>query len=117
LGADSTGSRRTLIDAYLEQGDNWIEELGAAIRAGDHGQVRLITHTLSSSSELLGALALAELLTHLGALVGPEHVEHVDLAPVATRVFCEYVRVAAVLRALRDSPTGPSPSPQAGSHR
>jgi PAS domain S-box-containing protein len=114
MGADSPSSRWDVIDAYLEQGDGWVGDLSAAARLGDADRVRLITHTLGSSSALLGALVLAQLLTDVGTLA---RTDQVDLKPATARAVAEYQRVAADLRAIRDTPLRHDPTSVAGTLR
>ena len=100
MGATSLESRLSLIEAYLEQADAWIPELITAGRDGDTERVRTIAHTLGSSSALLGAQPLADLLAETGRLA---RAGHDDLVPSVTAVANEYRMVSMVLRANHDA--------------
>jgi hypothetical protein len=96
MGATSTSSRHALIEAYLEQADTWIHDLAVAAKKNDTDRVRTITHTLGSSSALLGAQPLAELLAKAGqaARAGAN-----DLITPVAEVEYEYRLVSMVLQA------------------
>jgi HPt (histidine-containing phosphotransfer) domain-containing protein len=102
MGADSAEQRRDLVQAYLEQGDGWIDQLDAAASTGDGEQAHRIAHALSSSSALIGALPLVERLQQISKL----HTERAVLASAVAGARTEYQRVAAQLRS-EYSPLGP----------
>jgi HPt (histidine-containing phosphotransfer) domain-containing protein len=104
MGGTSAETRRNLIEAYLEQGDAWIPELTAAAESGDLDRIRVITHTLGSSSALLGAQPLADLLTEAGRIA---RTEGADLVPAVTAARDEYRMVSMVLSANQEALTDP----------
>lgn len=87
--------RRSLIEAFLEQGDAWIVDLVDAARAGDPGGVATASHALRSSSGMLGAAELARLLGEAERLArdggGP-------LEPAALAASRAYDRAASAFR-------------------
>jgi HPt (histidine-containing phosphotransfer) domain-containing protein len=95
MGADTAAGRQDLIQAYLEQGDAWIEQLAAAAQHGDGAQAHRIAHALHSSSALIGALPLVGLLDQIATRTVTESA---GLRPVVAATVAEYQRVAAVLR-------------------
>ena len=105
MGATSAQTRRDLVEAYLEQADAWIPELAAAAQAGDRERIRVITHTLGSSSALLGAQPLADLLTEAGRRA---RTEGTDLVTAVAAAQDEYRLVAMVLNANQEALTGPA---------
>jgi PAS domain S-box-containing protein len=100
MGATSAPSRHALIEAYLDQADVWIRDLVVAGRRNDRAKVRTIAHTLGSSSALLGAQPLADLLERAGQAAREEDADL--LTPVA-EVEYEYRLVSMVLRANYES--------------
>jgi CheY-like chemotaxis protein len=107
VGAQSSAQ---LIEAYLEQADPWIGDLVAAADHGNVYRVGQIAHTLGSSSALLGAQTLADLLAVAERLARSDPPDLDRLVSTASSVAVEYDRVSAALRAERSSPTIPSPA-------
>jgi hypothetical protein len=104
MGADSPDGRQMLIDAYLEQAGGWVGDLLPVAQRGDRERIRMIAHTLASSSALLGAHRLAELLSESGRVArtdGPPGSS--ELVEAARQVTAEYARVAALLEGIRSS--------------
>jgi CheY-like chemotaxis protein len=99
LGDAGPATRRAVLDSYLAQGAGWIDELVAAAHRGDGGIVARVAHTLQSSSRVVGAVRLAELLrtAELAVRDGGELASHA--APIQS----EYDRVAAALETLREN--------------
>jgi CheY-like chemotaxis protein len=103
MGAESPEATADLVEAYLEQGATWMADLTVAARRADLAQIRMIAHTLGSSSLLLGAQRLADLLTEAGRIARhegePQH-DQVGLVLSADAVTGEYRRVDGELRAV-----------------
>jgi CheY-like chemotaxis protein/HPt (histidine-containing phosphotransfer) domain-containing protein len=96
LGGDAE-VRETLVRSYLEEGTAQIPELSAAAASDDRVSVRRIAHHLRSSSAVLGAVPLAELLR---SLEDDARAATGDLAPAARVVAAEYQRVTEALGSL-----------------
>jgi signal transduction histidine kinase/DNA-binding response OmpR family regulator/HPt (histidine-containing phosphotransfer) domain-containing protein len=96
LGGDAE-VRETLVGSYLEEGAAQIPELSAAAASDDRVSVRRIAHHLRSSSAVLGAVPLAELLR---SLEDDARAATGDLAPAARVVAAEYERVTEALSPL-----------------
>jgi HPt (histidine-containing phosphotransfer) domain-containing protein len=97
LGDAGPATRRAVLDSYLDQGAGWIGELVAAAAGADGETVAGIAHTLQSSSRIVGAVTLADLLRDAEAAAR----SGAELGPLATAVESEYHRVAAELETLR----------------
>jgi PAS domain S-box-containing protein len=102
MGADSPEGRRMLIDAYVEQATGWVSGLVDDAGAGEYERIRMIAHTLGSSSALLGAFRLAEILAECGRVAreltsAPEAALAAQLMSATRAAGSEYVRVAAAL--------------------
>jgi HPt (histidine-containing phosphotransfer) domain-containing protein len=98
MGDPSSENQVEVIDIYLGQSHGWSSELHVAAHAGDLAEVQRTAHALCSSSALLGADRLAELLADIGRLARSGHT---DLASAGTAIMTEYERVAAELQAHR----------------
>ncbi|HEY0358067.1 MAG TPA: PAS domain S-box protein, partial [Mycobacteriales bacterium] len=98
LGDAGRATRRAVLDSYLDQGAGWIGELVTAAHAGGHDIVARIAHTMRSSSEIVGARRLADLLR---AAEEAGRTRTGDLVVGAVAIEAEYHRVAAALRRLR----------------
>jgi HPt (histidine-containing phosphotransfer) domain-containing protein len=94
MGADTAAGHRDLVEAYLEQGDGWSDQLGDAAATGDGEQAHRIAHAFGSSSVLIGARPLVTLLQQLSGTA----TEPAGLAAAIAAVRAEYQRVAVVLR-------------------
>ena len=97
-----------LIDAYVEQATGWVGGLVDDAIGRDYERIRMIAHTLGSSSALLGAFRLAELLAESGRLArecgsSPSPSASDALVTAARSVGLEYVRVASALDEERRS--------------
>ena len=84
-----------LVSSYVVEACLYLDQLAAAVGVADAPAVRWVAHTWSSSSAVLGADALAELLreTETAALEAPE-----TLSVLVERIEDEHERVAAFLR-------------------
>jgi PAS domain S-box-containing protein len=98
LGDSGPATRRAVLDSYLDQGAGWVGELITAAHRGDGDAVGRITHTMKSSSKIVGARRLADLL-HDAEEAG--RIGTGDLAAHAAAIEAEYQRVAVALEALR----------------
>ena len=87
-----------LVGTFLEEAPRMIEQLIAAMAAGDAEQFRRVAHSLKSNSQTFGAMRLGELARGL-ELAGVEKVIAEDAAAVAT-LAAEYQRVARELQGL-----------------
>jgi two-component system chemotaxis response regulator CheY len=100
FGGHEPGLRESLLDSYLQQSGAQIAELVVAALDDDRGTVARLAHTVRSSSALLGATVLAQLL---------EEAEQVavggsaDLTERGQRIQAEYERVAATMTELQAS--------------
>jgi two-component system sensor histidine kinase/response regulator len=97
LAAAGDDLRRELLCSYLEQGRLQIPELQSAAEDGEPATVRRIAHSLRSSSALLGALPLAELLANAENAVRNGNN---DLIPIATSIVTEYARVQKAMTSM-----------------
>lgn len=64
-----------LMATYLDEGTHHLDDLGAAVDAGDTVASRRLAHSLKSSSAALGALLLAELLARLERVTDPTELQ------------------------------------------
>lgn len=110
LGDVGPEVQAALLDAYVQSGAA-VADLATAARAGDAGTVRVLAHTLRSSSAWLGALSLAELL---GEAETAARDGATTLAPIAERIEAEHQRVLPALTRLL-GPTDPNSSRAADS--
>jgi HPt (histidine-containing phosphotransfer) domain-containing protein len=97
VGADFV---KELVDTFLEDAPNMLDDLRGALAAGDADRFRRAAHTLKSNSNTFGALGL-------GAIARELEVSGLDRAragadPLA-RLMQEYSRVAETLKELRDA--------------
>jgi CheY-like chemotaxis protein/anti-sigma regulatory factor (Ser/Thr protein kinase)/HPt (histidine-containing phosphotransfer) domain-containing protein len=95
---DTDGNLRAeLVRTYLLDGVHHLTKLGEAIASGDTATSAICAHTLRSTSALLGALTLAELLqrTEVAAMTSPA-----DLDGLIALVEAEYARVTQRLEQL-----------------
>jgi hypothetical protein len=98
LGAAQSGLRQELLEAYLFQSGPHIEELVAAAQRSDLRTVQRLAHLMRSSSALLGAFGLADLLgvAEEAARSGFGN----DLRQVSAAILREYVRVESDMTKL-----------------
>ena len=97
VGSDPQKIRRHL-DAYLEQTEQLIEELGRAVADGDGEEVRRLSHKAKGASGMVGADRLAEEAARLeGLAIGGDHGSWGGALEVLTRAFNEMrASVAAI---------------------
>jgi HPt (histidine-containing phosphotransfer) domain-containing protein len=100
FGDSEPDLRGSLLGRYLQQGGDAIAELVVAALDDDGTAVARLAHTVRSSSALLGATVLADLLeeTEQVALSGAG-----DLAARGRRIQAEYERVTVAMAALQTS--------------
>jgi len=92
---DADGSmREELILTYLEESGAQVSSLLAAAAAGDRATIASVGHSLRSTSELLGACLLRDLLEQLEDIARGESG---PLSPLASMVAAEHARFAAAL--------------------
>ena len=103
MGADTAQERLDLVQAYLEQSDGWIDQLGSLASGSDGEQAHRIAHALCSSSELIGAVPLVTLLRQISKV----STEPTGLAVAIAAARTEYRRVAVVLRTEYQLPPAP----------
>jgi len=89
--------RDEIVGTYLDEGDRQTVSLSAAARAGRGAEVAAIAHSLRSSSALLGADPLRDLLLQIeqAARTPPD-----SCVPLARLVEAEYARVKTTLTRL-----------------
>jgi HPt (histidine-containing phosphotransfer) domain-containing protein len=92
---------RELIDSYLSDSAEQLPELVRGCEAVDATRVLKIAHSLRSSSGLLGAVHLVELLQEAEQAARGTAAE---LPAIALRVRIEHARVRAALLDVRDRP-------------
>ena len=67
-----------LIEAYLDDSPNLINEMKTALQQNDHTTFRRAAHTLKSSSASLGAMSLSEISKELEMIGKSEDLNQVD---------------------------------------
>jgi HPt (histidine-containing phosphotransfer) domain-containing protein len=102
---DPQGASRLLqrvVAAYVGSADRLLSQLDQAERAGDAAGIRMVAHTLKSSSASVGASQLAQVCAEVEALVrdhgvvpevatGLQHLRrHLSEALVALSVFADH---------------------------
>ena len=98
IGAGDPAILVDLIASYLDEASGQVREIEQAGRAGDAATVAAVAHSLKSSSAVLGATGLADLLKRAELLARAESPEYPALVEPILR---EYARAADALRALR----------------
>jgi HPt (histidine-containing phosphotransfer) domain-containing protein len=91
IGDEGAEMRRALWDSYRQDGDPQVALLSAAAAANDAATVSRLAHGLKSSSAILGARPLAELLQQTEDAA---HAGTTRLVALARLVAAEYGRVA-----------------------
>jgi HPt (histidine-containing phosphotransfer) domain-containing protein len=100
LGDGDMQIRGEIISSYLTDAEDYLGRLGDAAVSGDTVTAGLCAHTLRSTSALLGALDLAELLQQTEDLAAASR--SADLVASAALVESEYQRVRGSLLQRRD---------------
>jgi HPt (histidine-containing phosphotransfer) domain-containing protein len=89
-----------LIDTFLEDAPNMLQELQRALDAGDTEAFRRTAHSLKSNCKTFGALALAERARELEYLGREDRLG--DVGGKLEQLAIEYDQVASALKSLRD---------------
>jgi CheY-like chemotaxis protein len=84
-----------VIKAFESSAARLLPQLHEAQRAGDHGGVRHVAHTLKSSSASIGAVKLSQLCAEIESMIRNSQVEKLD-----DRIAAMSVEVEIVLKAL-----------------
>ncbi len=92
--------RDDLIGSYLADGEIQVGRLLQAVRTGDRTTAGVCAHTLRSTSALVGAATLAELLQQTEDFARVSPADPIGMAAVAVRVEAEYARVSRSLLLL-----------------
>ena len=97
---DPTGQNRLLervLLAFQASAARLMPQLEAARLADDRATIRLVAHTLKSSSASIGALALSQVSAHVEALIRAENGDDLSAPLDALRAALD-----ASLRAIQD---------------
>jgi CheY-like chemotaxis protein len=95
---DPQGTNQLLsrvIKAFESSAARLLPQLHEAQRAGDHGGVRHVAHTLKSSSASIGAVKLSQLCAEIESMIRTSQVEKLD-----DRIAAMSAEVEIVLQAL-----------------
>lgn len=97
-----------VLAAYLGSLDRYLAELGPARQAGDARAVKLIAHSLKSSSHHVGAVEFAELCATLERGLAGAGLEDAGVDALLARLLVEAPRVrAAVEQASQEAAARP----------
>jgi HPt (histidine-containing phosphotransfer) domain-containing protein len=100
---DPSGANRLIarvVDAYRGSAEKLVPQLRDAMARGDHAGVRLVAHTLKSSSQNVGASQLALLCASVEAMVRTGETTGLE---EAVRALCvEVDRAVAALGQLQE---------------
>jgi len=99
VGPDSSGILVELINSYLQETPKVIQSMQAASAQGDFTLLRLLAHTLKSSSATLGAITLANLCKDLE--ISCQEVAPMHLPEKVALLAMEFTRVEAALEVER----------------
>jgi HPt (histidine-containing phosphotransfer) domain-containing protein len=100
---DPSGSNRLIeriVEAYRGSADKLVPQLRESLARGDHAAVRMVAHTLKSSSQNIGASRLAQLCAAVEAMVRTDQVDGLDTA--VTALCAEVDRAVEALGGLRE---------------
>jgi HPt (histidine-containing phosphotransfer) domain-containing protein len=98
VGGD-TAFLAEMIDTYLADSPQLLDDLGRAVAAEDAELLRRVAHSLKSNSEGFGAMALAAIARRLEELGKAKALE--GAAALLAEATAEYERVQAALRVAR----------------
>ena len=98
-GVDAREFLLETIDDYLEETPKFLEEIRVAFSENNLKPLRLLVHTLSSSSATLGASKLATLCTQLEIMVVSEMWE--EITEQISKIEAEYENVKTALMEKR----------------
>ena len=99
---DGTNLVSNIINIYIDQSSGLLGELTEAARKKDVESVRLITHTLKSSSENVGATSLAELCRNLEKVCMKGRIDEV----LVHQIYQSYSEVDRALKVVLDNVNG-----------
>jgi CheY-like chemotaxis protein len=88
-----------LIDSFLEDAPQMLEDLGRYLEEGDAAGVQRIAHSLKSNAADLGAVALGELCKELESASRAGGLDGAD--DLVSQIVDEYDRLAGALRTVR----------------
>ena len=88
-----------LIDAYLEDSPNLLQQMREAIAPGNFKAMKDAAHTLKSSSASLGAIALSKLCQQLENVGRSPSISTKDASAMVSQIESEYERVKLALQA------------------
>jgi len=91
---DGSNLVNNIINIYIDQSSDLLAELTDAARKKDVESVRLITHTLKSSSINVGALTLAELCRNVEKTCGKGNIDEILL----NQIYQSYSEVDSALK-------------------
>ena len=91
---------KELVDTFLEDAPNMLDDLRRALAAGDADRFRRAAHSLKSNSNTFGAVSLGAIARDL-EVNGLERAR--GNADPLGHLLQEYSRVAETLRELRDA--------------
>jgi HPt (histidine-containing phosphotransfer) domain-containing protein len=101
---DPRGANRLIarvVEAYRGSADKLLPQIRDAVARGDHAGVRLVAHTLKSSSENVGARQLAQLCSAVEAMARSGQV--VGLEASVDALCAEVERAVEALGQLEEA--------------
>lgn len=99
---DGSNLVNNIINIYIDQSSDLLAELTDAARKKDVESVRLITHTLKSSSINVGALTLAELCRNVEKTSGKGNIDEILL----NQIYQSYAEVDGALKDVLNNVKG-----------
>ena len=99
IGEHDSGLLVEVIDNYLADSPQLLQAIVKAVGKGNRNELKQSTHTLRSTSAMLGATALAQLCRELERLNLAEALPHAQA--LISRIEAEYERVKAELAIAR----------------
>ncbi len=106
-GAEGPELARELIDIYLRDTATKLDSLHTAIKHNDADTLRMLAHTLKSSSAQVGAIRLSALCADIETLVQSGASMFSEISEVLTRAEAEYQRVRIILDKKRTDQSHP----------
>jgi CheY-like chemotaxis protein/HPt (histidine-containing phosphotransfer) domain-containing protein len=104
MGEDGPELLKTLVNLYLVDSPNLIEEMRKSIAVGDAHALDRSAHTLKGNSNQMGALTLASLCLQLEKVGKAGSVE--GGGALLSQIECEFARVYSALETLSNPPQG-----------
>jgi len=90
-----------LIDTFLDDAPNMMDEMRRALAAGDVETFRRTAHSFKSNCRTFGALGLAELASQLEFIARENRLP--DVGDKLDHLASDYKQVASTLKGLRDA--------------